>query len=206
MNRIDIIQWFINFLGAKTYLEIGVRNGESFFPIQCRNKIGVDIDLTVLPSEGETLFNMSSDDFFRYYPLRFDVAFIDGDHTYKQSLRDVENCLNWMNPGGVIILHDCNPTQEEWATPEYIGASPNWCGEVWKTILTLRTDPSLSVHVFDTDFGVGVVMGGGQVSLSYYKGQVPLSYSRGQINLMTYKDLDKNRDAFLNLVKDTREI
>jgi len=194
MNRVDVIQWFIDFLDAETYLEIGVRNGDSFFPILCKNKIGVDVHFPVpVNHENDTFYEMSSDDYFFYHPSHFDAAFIDGDHTYEQSLRDVENCLRWMNPNGVILLHDCNPTKAEMATPKYIEASPDWCGEVWKTILTLRTRPDLYVTVHDLDCGIGIVRKDTQINL--------LSYSIEQIKSMTYKDLDENRNTFLNLLR-----
>lgn len=190
MNRIDVIQFFVKITGAKTYLEIGVRYGDSFIPVRCENKIGVDIHLPhTLKGQIGTFYETPSDIYFDCFASHFDVAFVDGDHSYEQSLRDVENCLKWMNPNGVILLHDCNPTKEEWATPE--PASLDWCGEVWKTILTLRTNPNLYVATLDTDYGIGIVRNGAQESLSY---------TREQIEKMTYKDLDENRFEFLNLI------
>lgn len=192
MNRIDVIQNFIDLIGAETYLEIGVRNGDSFLAINCKDKIGVDIFFPHLPtSDMETYYEMTSDTYFSCYASKFDVAFIDGDHSYEQSLRDVENCLKWMNVNGVIILHDCNPTQPEWATPTFVEASPNWCGEVWKTIVTLRTRSDLYVSVLNIDFGIGVVRRDWQETLPY---------SIEEIKNMTYEDLNKNRETFLNLV------
>ena len=35
-----------------------------------------------------------------------DVALIDGLHTYKQVLRDVENTLGYLRDDGDIVLHD----------------------------------------------------------------------------------------------------
>lgn len=184
----NYIQWFIDFLNAETYLEIGVRNGESFLPVRCKNKIGVDIHFPIKLSEG-TLYEMSSDEYFKCCPSPFDVAYIDGNHTYEQSLRDALNCLDWMNPNGVILMHDCNPTQAEWATPVFEQASPNWCGEVWKTILTLRTLPDLDVFVVDENYGIGII-------------RKKLSYSESQIRNMTYQDLDKNRNLLLPIVRN----
>lgn len=191
MNRIVLIQKFIDLIEAKTYLEIGVRNGDSFLPIKCQNKIAVDVNLSALPVGNETRCDMTSDEYFAKHATHFDVAFIDGDHTYTQSLRDAENCLKWMNPKGYTLLHDCNPTNEECAISEY-GSYPDWSGEVWKTILTLRADPELYVYTIDIDCGIGVVTKGSQV---------PLRYSTMAIRHMTYKDLETNREKFLNLVK-----
>lgn len=192
MTRTDVIQHFIDTLNAETYLEIGIRHGGAFFSVQCKNKIGVDVEIPFeVKDHPETYFEMASDEYFKTEATHFDVAFIDGDHTFAQSLRDAWNCLRCMNPNGVILLHDCNPAKEELATPEF-GSSPDWCGEVWKTILTLRKKSDLRVSVLDEDYGIGIVRRGTQE---------PLVYSRKQVKEMTYKDLEANRSLFLNLTK-----
>ncbi len=192
MNRIDVIQYIIDSVSAKTYLEIGVRSGESFLPIVCDKKIGVDPDFVNITEyenqNGVLLFHTTSDEYFKEYAEKFDVAFIDGLHTYEQSFRDVVNCLKWMNDGGFIILHDCNPTSEGVTN----GKSADFTGDVWKTILALRLDPFLRVCVVDCDFGVGIVSRG----LS----EKHLDLSMEDIEKMTYSDLEKDRKNLLNLV------
>ena len=37
------------------------------------------------------------------------MIFIDGDHSFEQSRRDVEHALAHLAPEGVILVHDCNP-------------------------------------------------------------------------------------------------
>lgn len=191
MNRVDIIQSCIDFIGANTYLEIGVRNGDSFLPIRCNNKIGVDVHINSFLHGKGNFYEMDSNSFFKYYPHNFDIAFIDGDHSYWQSMRDFMNCLVWKNYGGEIILHDCNPTSPEMASKEF-GLSADWCGEVWKTIVTIRTKSYLDVKTFDCDFGVAVV----QVKENKNR----LNILHEDIEKMTYKDLERNRKEFLNLV------
>jgi predicted O-methyltransferase YrrM len=89
----------------------------------------------------------------------FDVIFIDGDHSFDQSLRDVENSLGVLAQGGVVLVHDCNPPTPASASPDPLGAGDGpWCGDVWKTIAHLRaTRSDLHVRVLDTDSGVGVI-------------------------------------------------
>jgi len=65
---------------------------------------------------------MESDTFFVQEKLRLsehglDVVFIDGLHTFLQSLKDVQNSLRYLNANGVIVLHDCNPLSEAAAFP-----------------------------------------------------------------------------------------
>jgi len=129
------------------------------------------------------------------------VIFVDGLHTYEQSLRDVINGLAHLQRGGVILMHDCNPPTEAAAYPadsidhaktelqEYEGL---WNGDVWKAIVHMRSlHPDLEVFVLDCDHGIGVVRRG--------KPHDTLSYSADQIKRLSYKDLELNRTRFLNL-------
>lgn len=65
----------------------------------------------------------------------FDVAFIDGDHSYEGVVQDIRLALPCCRPGGLVILHDtvaCEGVQRAWAElcrnpavwprAEYIGA------------------------------------------------------------------------------------
>ncbi len=151
-------------------------------------------------------FQMTSDEFFRSPPSEIgsgiDVAFVDGAHTCGQALRDLENCLAYLNPEGVILLHDCNPPSEAIATPsssvedipscDGLGWNGLWTGDVWKAIVHLRSCRSdLRVAVADCDFGVGVVVRG--------KAETTLPYVPEDIEQMTYCDLEKHRSQFLDL-------
>ena len=71
---------------------------------------------------GLQYFSMTSDRFFgendsllRDTPV--DVAFIDGQHTFQQSLRDVENCLEYLSDRSIILIHDYSPTSLPMANP-----------------------------------------------------------------------------------------
>src|SRR5262245_5024194 len=128
VSRWHVLQAVIARLRARTYLEIGVDQGDNLVRVCAPIKIGVDpaAPSPVVQSEVQrgaaTYFQMTSDEFFRNPPRMLqvdgiDVAFIDGLHTYAQVLADSENCLNYLNPGGVILLHDCNPPTETIAVP-----------------------------------------------------------------------------------------
>jgi hypothetical protein len=219
MNRALIIQEFINnHKNANlTYLEIGVLSGDAFFRIKARNKIAVDPVFSFSnwkrirymiknPSNfNNRFFQMESDHFFERYgdelaKKGIDFSFVDGLHTYAQSLRDTLNCLRYLNQGGAVLLHDCNPTSEIAARPTdclaelkkdpaYQGA---WNGDVWKTIAFLRSTRSdLRIFVLDADFGVGVVVKG--------EPEGRLHYSVEEIAAMQYEDLAARREEILNL-------
>jgi hypothetical protein len=215
VSRWHVVQAVIAHLKARTYLEIGVAQGINLVRVCAPTKIGVDpaspppIVQWEIQSGATNYFQMTSDEFFRNPPRRLqsdgiDVAFIDGLHTYPQALADSENCLRYLNPGGVILLHDCNPPTETIATPaaswddaarmklpEWTGL---WTGDVWKAIAHLRsTRKDLRVCVLDCDFGIGVVLRG-------ESDETPLlSLSPETIAGLSYRDLENNRKGILNL-------
>jgi hypothetical protein len=187
MNRIQLIRELIKKNGFQKYLEIGTNKGESFFPVKCRVKLAVDPGFNIPIHKAvqwyiknpvnfrNKYFKLTSDDFFVKQKSLLeelgtvDISLVDGLHTYGQSLQDVLNVLQYLNPGGIIVMHDCCPPDEIAATPapsiddakkilkdKYKGA---WCGDVWKTIVYLREKHSdvLDVCVLDTDFGLGIV-------------------------------------------------
>lgn len=220
MDRIQIVQDILNKLGGKTYLEIGSSEGISFFPINAKRKFAVDISFRIKPKErlrrralaalklkDERFFEVASDDFFSersnlFKKNKIDVALIDGAHTYKQSLRDVLNSLSYLSDRGVIVMHDCNPGSETMAYPaqsiqeveklKLPGYEGLWCGDVWKTIVYLRSlRKDLKIFVLDCDFGIGIITRGTQKN--------GLNYSAKAIESMSYRDLELKRSELLNL-------
>lgn len=184
MTRTDIINHLIQKIDAKTYLEIGVREPEgNFNKIICENKVAVD----PVPL-GSGIIALTSDAFFKQNKDTFDIIFIDGLHVAEQVERDIINSLAVLNPGGYIICHDMNPTEElmQRVPIETMGA---WTGNCWKAWVKLRAErKDLTMFVLDTDFGVGVIAEGKQdlVSLDGLE--------------LTYSNLDINRSKWLNLV------
>lgn len=207
LNRTTIIQHFINKFNYKVYLEIGVERGLNFFQIQAPLKLGVDpkfiIPGEVKNSETEWFYEMTSDEFFANLPEEIircgiDVVLIDGLHTYEQSLKDVENCIKYLNPNGIIVMHDCLPANEAEALPSFEDAKKHpefrneWTGDVYKTIIHLRTSrQDLFVAVIDTDHGVGIISRGSPESM--------LDLKLEEIKNLTFKDLMKDKEKLLNL-------
>ncbi len=218
LNRLEVIQAIIDCKRAKTYLEIGVESGDVFLKVKASKKIAVDPEITITKKSRfrsifKNIFNifnkyyeMTSDVFFEtkasFLKYRLDVVFIDGLHTYGQSLKDVENCLKLLNDNGVIIMHDCNPLSASSACPalswehaeslKLDGWTGEWSGDVWKTIAYLRsTQKKLNVFVLDCDYGLGIITKGIPENM--------LKYSKVEIEKLSYEDLEKNRSQILNL-------
>jgi Methyltransferase domain len=213
-ERKYLIQDMINKKKYATYLEIGVFLGGLFFPIKAKRKIAVDPHFVFgkvkrmkairhnLSNFNSRYYEKSSDDFFRQNAERLfkskpiDICFVDGMHEYEYALRDVENTLNYLQQDGVIIMHDCNPQTAEAAMSFEYYESKNhnmaWSGDVWKTILHLRSlRKDITVFVLDVDFGLGVVC--------KRQPEDTLPFTTEEIHNLTYNDLDKNRQQWLNL-------
>ena len=157
MKRYEIINRVIESKGYIDYLEIGVRDGECFKQICCKNKTGVDPN----PTSSDTTHRMTSDDFFMSISedTKFDIIFIDGLHHDDQVLKDIENSLNHLSDNGTIVCHDCLPTTEKMQERDDHGGE--WTGDVWKAIAELRVDSiDLDIKVVDTDYGCGIIRRG----------------------------------------------
>ena len=221
MNRFNVIQKLLHKVQAKTYVEIGIHNGSIIARLQCDNKLGIDpypsLSLKsrvrkVLPASRFKVYKHTSDHFFEEHAKNvlkkgIDVAFVDGLHTYKQALADVENCLKYLNPGGFIVMHDCNPLSEATAYPvsesmnevldlakkgEIPGWNGCWNGDVWKALVHLRLAyPDLNVFTLDLDWGLGIITRGTSKQLD--------SITLEDLNSKEYSFLSENRDELLNL-------
>ncbi len=122
-HRSEIIQKIINYKKYDDYLEIGCFSNELFDKIRVKNKIGID------PVSGGTI-KTTSDDFFKNNKYFFDIIFIDGLHHYQQVIKDINNSIKFLNDNGVILLHDCLPSNVyDQAIPR---CTYKWNGDVWK--------------------------------------------------------------------------
>lgn len=115
-TRADIINYFIKQRNYKTYLEIGLYDGENLLKVECSEKIGVDPSFEVLHKDARKYcVKMTSDDFFADIPddQLFDIIFIDGDHRYEQVVKDIANSKKHLSANGVIVMHDVILYKEE---------------------------------------------------------------------------------------------
>lgn len=153
MTRTDIINHLIKVYNYKSYLEIGVSDPKNNFDlINCRFRIGVD-------PNGKATFTGTSDEFFMNNKFMFDIIFIDGLHEELQVTKDINNALLCLNKNGMIVLHDCLPTKEEYQTEQYNGGV--WSGTVWRSIAKIRmTRNDLELSIINTDWGCGVLKRG----------------------------------------------
>ena len=126
--------------------------------------------------------------------ILFDVIFIDGLHLADQVERDIDNALKFIKEDGFIILHDVNPPTEWHARESYIfnysPAGGSWNGTTWKSFLNKRFNKNLKSCCIDTDWGIGILSKNHNIGHSIER----------QNYFFEYKELDKNRKKYLNLI------
>lgn len=176
MIRWDIINHLIKVNGYKTYLEIGYYKGWSFDRVECAFKVAVDPNPCKTPDQEKVItgsminlgeeegilgmiYKKTSDEFFNQIDptSRFDLIFIDGLHESSQVDRDIQNALRHLNPGGTIVMHDCNPSRYEMTTTGTVNGE--WTGDVYKSFIRFRDryEDKCRSYCVDTDYGVGVI-------------------------------------------------
>lgn len=160
------LNYLANLRCASRYLEIGVNRGDTFFKVPLPLKVAVDPDFKFNPAElgrpGEFFFSTTSDDFFHQlgtpgseveqslssnFPegkIAFDLIFLDGLHTFEQTLRDFANSLHFSHENTIWLLDDTVPSDEYSALPDMDRSlaarrkagikGMTWHGDVFKVI------------------------------------------------------------------------
>jgi hypothetical protein len=181
--RWDLIQHIIDKYSFKNYLEIGCDKNQSFSRINVKNKVGVD------PVSGGTIRD-TSDNFFRINKDKYDIIFIDGLHHYEQVSKDIKNSLEILNQNGFILIHDCLPRSiAHQAIPRYRGS---WNGDVWKSIVEMRTLDNIETYTCQIDFGVGVIRN--------IKNSDVLKINLNDFSKLKFKDYYHNYKEYMRVV------
>lgn len=147
--------------GAERYLEIGLEFGYTFENVRAHVRQGVDpkprFDVKRLPT-GAHVAVTTSDEFFEHLTQgeSFDVVFLDGLHTFRQTYQDLVNACR-VCPQGAILIDDVVPFDEVSAIPDYeqslqersrrsLEGNPYlWMGDVFRVILCItKYHPELS--------------------------------------------------------------
>ena len=151
MTRFEVINHFIRARGFRSFLEIGTAMGETFRAVDCTVKASVDPDMST-----DATYHMTSDEYFAQYRDKFDIIFIDGLHECHQAMRDILNALEHLNPGGVIVMHDCHPKHYLMQLWKQFDTMP-WTGNVWKAFVSARAVLPYEMYVYDDDWGCGII-------------------------------------------------
>ena len=128
VSHIEVIECIAKGMSAagllNSYLEIGIARGECFNRIAPRvNGKAVAVDINpkcanyISKNHNSTFINMNSDDFFasKYVQgLKFNLIFIDGEHDFKQVIKDYGNAMLHLADNGIICIHDTYPPNKEY--------------------------------------------------------------------------------------------
>jgi hypothetical protein len=157
VRYLDFLRGVHEALKPPTYLEIGIRHGDSLALSRARS-IGVDPSYAIRTELDApvALFRTTSDDFFAHpeptAPLGDGAAalsFIDGMHLFEFVLRDFVNVERHSEWWSVVVFDDVLPRRVEMASRER--ATRAWTGDVYKIRPVLeRERPDLVCLTVDT--------------------------------------------------------
>ena len=183
MDRPTVINHIISTHNLEKYLEIGIEgDAGNWRAINAPFKYSIDITRNPYAMQ-----MVSSDTFFYQLNHTFDFIFIDGDHHSSQVDRDIENSLKFVSDNGFILCHDTCPHEEgmQIVPREQAG----WCGDVWKSILRLRSKTNIYVQTLESDFGLTVI-------------RKNKTMPRFDLDLEeTWENYVKHRDEFMNIME-----
>lgn len=138
-----IIKSIIEGCGYKSYLELGVYDGQNFLQCSATCDFAVAVDRTLpnilrTQTDNRRSFQCTTEDFFTSQigslyseHQKFDAIFIDACHDYQFVLKDLEESFGCLTEYGTIFLHDTSPAEERLLDPGY-------CGDAWRIHANLK--------------------------------------------------------------------
>lgn len=156
MLRADVIGGFLKLHDNPTYLEIGVDTGVTFHALETRRKVAVDphFKFAHAPSTEAVIYHeVPSDEYFGEHIAvgeRFHVIYVDGLHTFEQTLRDLLNATEYLTDNGVIVVDDVVPSSFSASLPDLSDVlfvrsvmpseqDMSYMGDVYKLVFFVQT-------------------------------------------------------------------
>ncbi|WP_205474588.1 class I SAM-dependent methyltransferase [Nocardioides sp. SYSU D00038] len=140
------------------YLEVGVSAGRTFHQLAASTMVAVDpefrFDHVAAAREHPhaTYHPVTSDEYFGTVIGRddkFEVVYLDGLHTFEQTLRDLLNALEHLTPDGVVVIDDVRPPSYHASLPDLsqvarlreAAGDPTkaWMGDVYRLVWFIDT-------------------------------------------------------------------
>ena len=200
MQHYEIIRELLNTSTSRYYLQVGVSNDRSFISLVANYKVGLNMTpptefISQNLNDSCVYHTTTSDDFFMHIhasSIKFDVIFFSEPHEYEQAYRDIINALDHLSPDGVIIVRNCNPTNERIdINKERSITKGSYIGDVYKAIVRLRTfHDNVSVFTLDCDYGLAIITHGTSDLL--------LKYHLKEIEAMNVHYFNSNYKKLLN--------
>jgi hypothetical protein len=153
-----VVQGILDLFEQPSYLEIGVFKGVTFNRLKAARKVGVDpkfaFDFSPIAAADASIefWQVTSDCYFGTVadPSRlFDVVYLDGLHTFEQTLRDLLNAMSLIKSDGVIVIDDVFPSSYVASLPSLEAfkqvriasgvQSRDWMGDVYRLIFFISS-------------------------------------------------------------------
>jgi hypothetical protein len=210
VSRSEVINSFITHYENPSYLEIGVSEGETFFSINARRKVAVDphfifdIEKVKLENTHLELHEVTSDRFFENIidsSDRFSVIYLDGLHTFEQTLRDFTNSIHFLAHDGVIIIDDVVPSSYAASLPSQADAflmkraineaDNSWMGDTFKVVFFIRAYfPTFTIKTINNNHGQAIVWRAHRASPAI------TDFTPGKIDQLEFVDITKHSYIF----------
>lgn len=173
-----VLQTLLDLFDEPRYLEVGVAGGSTFHQLRAGFKVAVDprfrFDWEAEQRErgASTQYHqVTSDTYFGSImdtDQEFDVIYLDGLHTFEQTLRDLNNALDHLADGGVILIDDVRPSSYQASLPDvedfrkvrqYVKDEGRaWMGDVYKLVWFINSFyQNLSYACISNNHGQAVV-------------------------------------------------
>ena len=199
VNKGDIINRLITQFNFSSYLEYNKFDGATYFDeIRCASKTAAYLPEDSYldgPNIQRLLKLASSVDFdqilslegllTRYAGRQFDLIFFDPVHIRPGVDLTLQTLARLLSPGGVLVIHDCNPTDPVLTSVRRRPGS--WVGETYKAFALFRHFNRTQTLTIDEDFGVGLIWNVG-LTLDY-----PTAFD------LDYADFDQDRAEYIGL-------
>lgn len=198
---------------AQRYLEVGVNEGRTFLEVDIPYKDAVDpnflFDTRGHHSDRVRFFPETSDRFWTSgSATTYDVIFLDGLHTFEQTLRDLISSMTFSHGRTVWLIDDTIPSDVFSAIPDQqrsyrerqrMKLSDNpWHGDIYKVVFAL--------HDFFPTMSYATIVGSGNPqTLVWYAPRTdfkPRANNLEAISRATFFDIAPNRRVF-NLMSET---
>lgn len=170
MKRNDVVQAVLDCFENPSYLEVGVFRGMTFHKLKAAQKVAVDpnfrfdVDAAQAENPNAQYHGVPSDEYFAGAERRqFDVIFLDGLHTFEQTLRDLMNAVAHLADGGVVIIDDVKPSSygaslpeldKIWLVKEVLNENNHWMGDVYRLVYFVDTFmPAFSYATVEENHG-----------------------------------------------------
>jgi hypothetical protein len=210
ISRPEAINQFLACFKRPHYLEIGVSKGETFFEIKAERKVAVDPKFMFSVDDAAKLhqrseFHEVTSDYYFGSIIRpdesFQVIYLDGLHTFEQTLRDFTNAIHFLARNGVIVIDDVVPNSykaaladqsDSFAVKAFTNDPDNsWMGDTYKLVFFIEAFfPTFELRTIADNHGQAVVWRAARPRKRFAQ------YTAHDIARLEFLDVVKNPDVF----------